>query len=1279
MALSLVTSATATSTSIASSMTHAIGDLMIIYASSLTTTPPTLPAGWTLLSTSIGATTSLVVGYKYATSTSDGSGTWTGASALNCIIYRNAKLFNDSATATNTNASINYPAKTFSSGPALNCKLLFFAQKNISTIPGTVSGATSRSTLSSASISTKISDATNVTGHGGKVTTEAASSEWINFCLILQPTEGYRYWVGGTGNWNSTDTSHWSTESDGAPGSTCPTSINGTIFDEYSGGGTVSITSNIDVYSIDIDYFESGTLVNTTYTINTGIFQAAGNKPDITINFGSGVWNIIGNDEGYWLVLFYLFESLNYAQTIIPGTATVNIQGSTILGFSYIYYAVDNISSRIYNFKLSGNDYYNINDGYPSLIPSFNNLDLSDFTGTYESDPSYGPSLWPPYSKFNVSGNISMGSGSSFRGSITLDGESPNVQTIDLGSAIPYLLHLNGTADVELAGDIVINDASQESPYIKFTSGNFNSNGYTITTGGITIDGSTTKALDFENSQFVLTNAHGWVDTSTNATCTFTGSTIKFTDNTSATIVFNGKSRTFGHIWLSRGTGTGKFSITGSNIFLSLKDTGTRAHTLEFASGSNNSFYDFIAQGSSGKYLTITSNDTSTHTLTKLGGGYISSRYLDISHSIALPELTWYAETTSIDNQSIATAGYGWIFDYIPASANPAQKKYYEVKVYRPSGEYLTTWSEIISEISFANEINSPGGQMNVTLARNAGDYGEGSDIDFGNIIKIYVYDYESSNGILIFQGKISTYTPIYKDNNIQIIILSYGENMNTTMLQKWVSNTGSLLKPGSGVTVTGLQAPSYTSYGSIYGDVDTPGSQLIGARITIPPGMTTIGEVNFAITPKPMLSYGAPTSGYVLTKDIIMTIYPTLTSGARSGLPDYDAPLGSTTLFSGSTYTSVVTTNVNQLGNEPTPKFYTFTLPELIPVTVGTEYYIVFNSPGGTLDEYQVNWFYTSQSAYIASYQRDISYPYEFFDEVTEFPIEVYNGDGSTKISYLSEDPSDILKDIVLKYNQQGGDLSYSGSSIDTTGTVVSYEFNTNTILEAINKIIELCPVNWYWYVDYETNYIHLHELNKEPDHIFSLEKDLIDAKFEKRVEDVINTIYFTGGETSPGVNFFKKYQIAGSVSRYGIRAMKYSDQRVTVDSTAQTIANSILENKSEPELRITLEVLDSNNNQGIGYDIESIKVGDVVAVRNVSQQVGLSSWDTGRFDEAYWDYNIHNLSSLQVQVQRIDYNENSVRLQASTMAVDVNKRIEDINRNLEAIQNANNPNTPT
>ena len=1270
MAASYVNSATSTSTTV-TVPTHQIGDVIIIFASSLTTTPPTLPSGWTNLQTKVGASTSLRVGYKYATSTSDGSGTWTGASALNCVIYRNLKIFNDSSDNTGSSTTINYPAKTFASGPGDNSVVIMFAQKNISVAPLTPASTTSRSSIASTNISTKACEKTGINGISSTNTTEAASSEWITMTLILQPTEGYRYWVGGDGNWDTTSTMHWSTSMYGPGGSTNPNSNNTVYFSQYSASGgscNVTITEDINVEGIISSYFISGTLTNTTHSITAKYITFEEVIPDeMILNLGSGTWNVIGENYGHGIVLY-----IPSAVDLNPGTATVHINSANLQ--SYIIIEPTDINSRIYNLKISGNSYYAINYGAGVEL---NSLDLTGLTGQLSS---YGASGFGSfYNDFKISGNINVPSGYSLLGRVTCDGSSPSTQTVNMGGANLFSFETIGTSTVSLSNDIKISDYINGAPFLKLSNGNFNSNGYNIQTGYIEIAVGTSGSHNFSNSTIILSHYSSWADPSSSTTINLTNTTIKITDNSINACVFAGGGKTFNLVNFSRGNSTGDIIINGSNTFNEFKDTGTNSHSIKFAAGSNNKFQSFIVQGSSGKYVTITSTSTAVHTLTKLGGGTVSSRYLNISHSIAIPENTWYAEKTSIDNQSIETVGSGWIFDYVPSITNPIQKKYYEIKVYSPSGTYLLTWKDIVSEISFTNEINSSGGQLQMTLARNAGDYGEGSDVDFGNIIKIYVYDYEAPDGILVFQGKITTYTPIYKDNNVDVIILGYGENMSTTMLQEWVTTTDSLLKPAGGVTCMGIQPPSYYSYGSIYGDLDTPGTTLFGSKITIPSGMTTIGQINFTITPVAMEVYGAPNTGYILTKDITMTIYPALTSGARSGYPDFETPLGEVVLPAGSTYSSVVTTTVNTFGNETSPKFYEFVLPELIPVTSGLSYFAVFNCAGGYEGEFNLNWYYASQSSYIGSYSYNVDSGTDFVSDSYEYPIEVYNGDGSIKIAYNSQDPSDILKDIVLKYNQQGGVLNYDDFSIDTTGTLVSYTFNTNTVLEAINKVVELCPVNWYWYIDYETNNIHLHELSTAPDHTFSLEKDLIDAKFEKRIEDIVNTIYFTGGEVSPGVNFFKKYQIASSVARYGIRSMKYSDQRVTLPATSEIIANSILERKSEPELRITLDVLDSNNNQGLGYDIESIKVGDVVAVRNVSQQVGLSSWDIARFDEAYWDYNIYNLSSLQVQIQRIDYHENYVTLQASTMMVDVNKRIEDINRNLEALQNANNPDVPT
>lgn len=50
-----------------------------------------------------------------------------------------------------------------------------------------------------------------------------------------------RYWVGGTGSWDGSATTHWSTSSGGSAGASAPTQTDAAIFDANSGGGTVSL------------------------------------------------------------------------------------------------------------------------------------------------------------------------------------------------------------------------------------------------------------------------------------------------------------------------------------------------------------------------------------------------------------------------------------------------------------------------------------------------------------------------------------------------------------------------------------------------------------------------------------------------------------------------------------------------------------------------------------------------------------------------------------------------------------------------------------------------------------------------------------------------------------------------------------------------------------------------------------------------------------------------------------------------------------------------------
>jgi hypothetical protein len=295
-----------------------------------------------------------------------------------------------------------------------------------------------------------------------------------------------------------------------------------------------------------------------------------------------------------------------------------------------------------------------------------------------------------------------------------------------------------------------------------------------------------------------------------------------------------------------------------------------------------------------------------------------------------------------------------------------------------------------------------------------------------------------------------------------------------------------------------------------------------------------------------------------------------------------------------------------------------------------------------------------------------------------TDLYFVTYTTTGATTKSYSSQDPSTILETILDNFNDNGGVVTYTAGSIDTTGTTVSYTFNTQTILECINKILELAPEGWYWYVDPATNLVHFHQKNSAADHTFTLGKDIKLMRVEKRTEGIVNTVYFTGGDTGGGTILYKKFADTSSVGLYGIRAIRYTDERVTSATTATTIANRILNSHSAPEIRIQVEIADSNVQSG-GYDIETITIGDVINIRNVQGNTGSSLWDVALWDQDRWDYNIAQVATMYLQIVRIEYYPDRAVIMCSTLPPDVAKRIEDINRNLVATQTASNPSAPS
>lgn len=295
------------------------------------------------------------------------------------------------------------------------------------------------------------------------------------------------------------------------------------------------------------------------------------------------------------------------------------------------------------------------------------------------------------------------------------------------------------------------------------------------------------------------------------------------------------------------------------------------------------------------------------------------------------------------------------------------------------------------------------------------------------------------------------------------------------------------------------------------------------------------------------------------------------------------------------------------------------------------------------------------------------------YISETQRFMAE--DASGNTTLTYNSYDPTNILKDILDKFTAAGGHPDYTGSSTSNTGTTVSYEFNTYTVKECLDKCVELAPVGWFYFVD-SSNTVTFKGKDATANHTFILGKDVVTIIPEKSAENMVNRIYFTGGDVT-GTPLYKKYERSGSISTYGLHAEKYVDSRVTDETTMDIIAASILDRGDAPETRTTLVIRDNNGDDGRGYDIESIKPGDTCKVIGYSDQA-TNLWDLAVWDSDIWDYDITQVSSTVQQIMKVSYEPNKVILEISSKLPDISHRIEDIKRNLDAVYTNANPTAP-
>ncbi len=190
------------------------------------------------------------------------------------------------------------------------------------------------------------------------------------------------------------------------------------------------------------------------------------------------------------------------------------------------------------------------------------------------------------------------------------------------------------------------------------------------------------------------------------------------------------------------------------------------------------------------------------------------------------------------------------------------------------------------------------------------------------------------------------------------------------------------------------------------------------------------------------------------------------------------------------------------------------------------------------------------------------------------------------------------VMRGIIDRYVAEttNPQLNYTPGSIPDISTNMQFSFEQQTYREAMDKVRAVAPADYYFYVD-EDGEVTFRAKSTSADHNFTFGRDMSLVRVSRSMEKIRNVILIWDGQPA---GIYRAYEDADSIVTYGRRIERLNDFGIQVEATADEIGTAfILENK-DPDIKVIVEILDSNNENGLGFDIEDINPGNTCSFFN-------------------------------------------------------------------------------
>jgi hypothetical protein len=390
-----------------------------------------------------------------------------------------------------------------------------------------------------------------------------------------------RYWVGGSGSWNST--TKWSTTSGGASGASVPTASDNAIFDAASATAHYTVTVTDNATCANLTFTPEPADGVTQFSVGTGFviagtFSTSGTQGNRRAWFRSSTEGLMRDMQ---IATIGTVTDVDFRDIRVTGTGGT-LTGTRIgdlRGNSNITFSTPKNCFRIGTGNWSDNQWSDTSGGSPNtnFFPLAQDTAVFDesttagthatnnaipYTGSVDMSARTSALTLSVGTPLTVYGNWTVGSGITYTGSAALTFSGRNTQVItSAGKTFFSALTVDSYGGtVELADALNIG-----SNTLSVTNGTFDTKGYNVTAGVLSSSNSNVREIKLGASTVTLSNgATTWAfTTSTNLSFDAGTSQINITYTPPT---FNGGGLVFNNIAFTN-TASNSVTITGQNTF----------------------------------------------------------------------------------------------------------------------------------------------------------------------------------------------------------------------------------------------------------------------------------------------------------------------------------------------------------------------------------------------------------------------------------------------------------------------------------------------------------------------------------------------------------------------------------------------------------------------------------------------------------------------------------------------------------------------------------------